>query len=308
LSDIRIAPRAGMDLPELGGAPLTHLVAATLKKRRGTTVAGHEAFAGHAHWQPAFYGLDRVSAFAGAAPAAQAAILEQCGKDLVAEAFYIEKSGMAFAAKMLLLAESADERKLYALFAADEATHFDAVAPFYGERVEHPTVNPFLALLSAVIEEGDRQSLQLVIQVVLEGWGLTHYRKLRDDCGHPALRAVLSAILADEAAHHGSGVLLLGERPLGAHSRAVAFAVLTDFLRLVQAGPLALVGAVEHIVGPQSAAARRRFVAEVDGERHAAERLAELRALLAKVPHAAPVLEALERDGRFVPSLPSELT
>jgi hypothetical protein len=286
LSDIRIAPRAGMDLPELGGAPLTHLVAATLKKRRGTTVAGH------AHWQPAFYGLDRVSAFAGAAPAAQAAILEQCGKDLVAEAFYIEKSGMAFAAKMLLLAESADERKLYALFAADEATHFDAVAPFYGERVEHPTVNPFLALLSAVIEEGDRQSLQLVIQVVLEGWGLTHYRKLRDDCGHPALRAVLSAILADEAAHHGSGVLLLGERPLGAHSRAVAFAVLTDFLRLVQAG----------------AAARRRFVAEVDGERHAAERLAELRALLAKVPHAAPVLEALERDGRFVPSLPSELT
>jgi hypothetical protein len=295
----------GLGLPELAGdTPLPNLVAATIKKRRGATPDGAHS---HAHWSPAFFGLDRVSAFVAADAAAQAAILEQCGQDLLAEAFYIEKSGMAFAAKMVLLAQSSDERKLYALFAGDEAAHFDAVAPFYRARAATPTDNPFLALLSEVIEEGDRQSLQLVIQVVLEGWGLSHYRNLRQGCGEPSLRAVLGAILADEAAHHGSGVLLLGDDPLPAHTRAVAGDVLSRFLALVQAGPLGVVAAVEATLGPTSGAARRRLLDELDAGRHAAERLGELRALLGKCPAAADLTAALERDGRFTPHLPSEL-
>jgi hypothetical protein len=299
-----LTPATALDLPELeGGAALTRLVSAAIKKRRG---AAPDGAVSHAHWSPAFFGLDRVSAFAMATAEQQAAILEQCGQELLAEAFYIEKSGMAFAAKMVLLAESTDERKLYALFAGDEAAHLDAVAPFYRARAAAPTDNPFLALLSEVIDEGDRRSLQLVIQVVLEGWGLSHYRRLRQGCSDPSLQEVLGAILADEAAHHGSGVLLLGADALAGESHALAVHVLTRFLALVQAGPLGVVAAVEATLGPASGAARRRLYDELDAERHAAERLGELRALLDKCPAAAAVTDVLARAGAFSPHFASE--
>jgi hypothetical protein len=296
---LSLACSTGLALPELASAePLTHLVAATMKKRRGAASAGA---ATHAHWTAQFFGLDRVTRFAEAAPAEQAAILERCGQGLVGEAFYIEKAGLAFAAKMMLLAETTDERKLYALFAADEAAHFDAIAPFYRDRSASPSENPFLALLSELIEDGDRQSLQLVIQVVLEGWGLSHYRALRDGCADPALRDALGAILADEAAHHGSGVVLLGERRLAAASRELVIDTMKRFLALVQAGPQALVAALEATVGPLGGAARRRVLVELDAERHAAARLGELHRLLGKSPAAAEVVACLERGGCFEP-------
>jgi hypothetical protein len=296
---VTLRPTTGLGLPELSTAePLTHVVAATLRKRRGPATAGAR---GHAHWAPAFFGLDRVACFAAASPAARAAIVERCGQELLAEAFYIEKAGMAFAAKMVLLAQSTDERKLYALFAGDEAAHFDAIAPFYRARLETPTDHPFLALLSQLIEDGDRKSLQLVIQVVLEGWGLSHYRVLRDGCSDPGLAGVFGAILADEAAHHGSGVVLLADARLPPASQERVVAVLRRFLGLVQAGPLMVVGAVESVLGPLPAAERRRLFAELDAERHAAVRLDQLRQLLGKSAAAGPTVAELERAGCFQP-------
>ena len=299
----------GMELPEVGaGDALVDLVAAVVRKRRGASHAGAPPAAGtHAHWDAGFFGLDRVGVFAAAAPAAQDAVLERCGRGLLTEAFYIEKAGVAFAAKMILLAPTIDERKLYAMFAADEATHLHGIGAFVDAPEDAPRSNPFLALLSELIEDGERDSLQMVIQIVLEGWGLAHYRSLRDGCQDESLRGLFTAILADEAAHHGSGVLLIGERRLGAASRERVLATMTRFLAMVQAGPQAVAGAVEAELGPLSTAARIRLFDELDAERHSAARLAQLRDLMCKTPGGAELAARLERSDCFRPKATKEL-
>jgi hypothetical protein len=299
-----LQPFAGMALPELDADhPVRHVVATILRKRRGPAPAGAST---HAHWEAGYFGLDRVTLFAGAPSEVKATILERCGRDLLGEAFYIEKAGVAFAAKMILVAETIDERKLYALFAADEATHLDGISRFYHPFRDVPGANPFLGLLSELIEDGDRQSLQAVIQVILEGWGLAHYRAMRDGCTSPPLRALLGAILADEAAHHGSGVVLVGERPLGAGSTERIFDTMARFLALVQAGPLALYDAVAAARGPLTAPERRRLWSELDPVGSSAARLDHLQELFAKVPTLAAVTARLADAGSFEPRCTTE--
>ena len=57
----------------------------------------------------------------------QKSVLLGCGQAVLEEALYMEQNGMAFAAKMSLLADSVEERMLYNVFASDEATHYYTV-------------------------------------------------------------------------------------------------------------------------------------------------------------------------------------
>ncbi len=223
-----IAIRAGMTMEAVDAEdPLAKLVGAIIRKRRGQPQASTRG--GHGHWTADFFGLQRVSGFMESTEAVQAAVLERCGRGLLEEALFIEKSGVAFAAKMILLAQSTDERKLYAMFAADEAAHLDGISRFCTADASAASDNPFLVLLSELIEGADRSTLQLIVQVVLEGWGLSHYRALRDGCTHAPLREVLASILADEAAHHASGVILLDGRALEGDAEAQIYAAMARF-------------------------------------------------------------------------------
>ncbi len=291
--------RAGLDMPALDEEhAVSRTVRAAIRRRRGVD-DGREG-GGHAHWRAAYYGLDRVRLFTAAGPGARGAILEACGRALLEEAYFIEKCGIGYAAKMVLLAESSSERQLYGLIAGDEAAHLAAVARFV-EPATSARGNPFLALLEELVEEGDRASLQLIVQVVLEGWGLDHYRGLRDACTSHALKIALSVILADEATHHGSGVAFIRDAELGARSRDYATDVMVRFLAMVQVGPVAVAGVVERALGGLTAAQRAELLSDLGGEEHAAVRLETLRALMGKAPGARPVLERLDSLGCFRP-------
>ena len=288
---------AGLDLEWTGG-PL-----AVLARRRLADhgLEGPVPLAGL--WGPAFFGLDRVAAYTDASDEARHAILADCARAQLMEAYFIEKAGVSYAAKMTLLAESADERSLYALFAADEVAHLDAIRAALGPVDESAwQADPFLRLLERIVADADRHTSQLVIQVVLEGWGLVHYAALRDACTHPALTALLTRILADEAGHHGSGVHLLREVRLPASGPAVE--LLSEMLAMVQAGPARVVSALERHTGGLTRAQRLRVLEELDAEGHVRQRLTRLRGCLDKVSGARPVTEALAARGRFaVPTL-----
>ncbi len=249
-------------------------------------------------WSAAFFGLDRVGLFSRAPEAVQRQVVADCGRAALLEAYFIEKAGIAYAAKMVLLAESADERTLYALFGAEEARHLDAVRAALGPVDEAGwAADPFLCLLQQVVEEADRPTGQLVIQVVLEGWGLSHYAALRDACAHPGLADLLGAIVADEAGHHGAGVALLRDARLPRPAHAVE--LLDAMLGMVAAGPVGVAGALERRLGGLSAAARRQVFAELDAGGHVRTRLGRLRGCLDKVPGAREVTDALAARGRF---------
>jgi tRNA isopentenyl-2-thiomethyl-A-37 hydroxylase MiaE len=251
-------------------------------------------------WPAALFDLHRVGVVAAASPQQQAAILDRCADAVLQEALHIEAIGMAFAAKMLLLSDTVEERMLYSAFAADEARHLAGFLAFAERRA---TPGPFLASLAEWVETGDRATLVLLVQVVLEGWGLDHYRRLAQHCQNPALAPVFRGVLVDEARHHGSGVHLASRCRFDAASEPVV-AALRSLCALVGVGPWSVITAIEAELGPLGDGGRLRALRELDGEVHAATRLALLRSLLHK-GGADAVADVLERDGAWRPR-PSE--
>lgn len=290
---------AGLDLPWHEG-PLQGLAA-----RRMPAHGMADPLDMHTLWDAAHFGLDRVQAFREAPEDVRRAVLSDCARAHLLEAYFIEKAGVAYAAKMVLLAESAEERSLYALFAAEEAAHLDAIRAALGPVDESSwQADAFLVLLQRIVEQGDRRTGQLVIQVVLEGWGLLHYAALRDDCRHDGLSSLLARIVADEAGHHGSGVQLL--RGAEITHPAQATDLLAEMLAMVQVGPHTVASTLERHLGGLTRDQRRRVFEELASEAHIRDRLHKLRSCLDKVPAAQPITAALETRGRFaVPAVES---
>ena len=192
-------------------------------------------------WPASSFGLDRVTEFIDASDERKRAILRRCAADRLAEALYVEKLGLAFCAKMTLLAETTEERMLYAMTASDEATHYYWISRFTeGE----PKPSPFLELIGSWIEREGRAALTLLVQVVLEGWGVQHYRLLGRDCRDPRLAAVLREIVTDEARHHGSGTRLFAQHAPDDAERDEIVHALAELLDMVRCGPQAIVAAL----------------------------------------------------------------
>lgn len=303
---MKVRVDTGLELPELPARhPVRTTVSALASRRMGERVG--PGAAGAAHWPAAHFGLSRARLFASATEAQQHAIVERCSAGLLAEAYFIERAGVAYAAKMILLAESIHERQLYGLFAGDEAVHLEMVSRFYEPAGAGGLDDPFVVLLCELIEHGDRASLQLLIQIVLEGWGLIHYRSLRAACQTPELERVLATILRDEAAHHQSGVALFNEREAPRSSWTFITDAMAAMLRMVQAGPAAVVAAVEQVLGHLRPDQKRDLLDDLSARAHSAERLSALTALMAKAEGTAPVLDAIEAKGLLEPLAPKEL-
>ncbi|MGI8504071.1 MAG: hypothetical protein ACR2LR_23495 [Hassallia sp.] len=81
-------------------------------------------------WDTTHFNLHNVKIFTDATADEQVEILQLCSCGLLEESYFIEKAGMGYMAKMVLLAETTEERMLYALFCADEASHFAQIRQF----------------------------------------------------------------------------------------------------------------------------------------------------------------------------------
>jgi hypothetical protein len=191
-------------------------------------------------WGPAAFGLDGVAEFTQLDPEVQRLSLQRASDDLLTEALYIERAGMLFASRMATLAETVEERAMYATFAADEARHHHQIAGFAPDAP--PTA--FHGWLNGVVERASRPVLIAVVQVVLEGWGLHHYAHLADACTNPGLTTVLREILDDESWHHGSGVLWAQTHALSDAELDDAALCLQPLFDMVRLGPAGVAGAV----------------------------------------------------------------
>lgn len=241
-------------------------------------------------WPPSSFGLDRVTAFVAASSERQQEIVRRCAKQRLGEALSIEKLGLAFCAKMTLLAETTEERMLYALIAADEAMHFHWISRFAEETDARA---PFLEFLSDIVEQGSQAALTMLVQVVLEGWGVHHYRSLAHDCMHPALREVLGRVVIDESRHHGSGERLMRRRSVTAREREAIVRALQRLLDMVRCGPQAVVAAI--------APPNRVLAFEQLGGDDTSAKLELLRSLI-----ASAAIEGLVDELDFTPMNPTE--
>ena len=256
------------------------------------------------YWKSDFFNLDQVKIFQDAREDEQSIILQFANRSLLKESYYIENAGVGYMAKMVMLAETVEERMLYGLFAADEATHLSQVSYFLPEIPLTGNNDPFLSLLAEVVEGMDKTVLLFVLQVVLEGWSLTHYRRLAKDCQDRVLADIFSGFLDSESRHHATGILLFESLPISQSSQTLIIEILAHFLMMVQVGPQNILKAIEQGKGYLSRSQKIQILEELDTEKHSGKKLQLLRSLMGG-KSAATIVQALENRGAFIP-LPAD--
>lgn len=251
-------------------------------------------------WPAEYFNLDQSSLFGSLDQAEQHAVLTLCSEAIVEEALLIEKCGMAFGVKMSALAESVEERMFYNMMASEEAIHYHQVRQFLPNNGFDVKPNVFHRLLADLIENGDRDSLVFIIQVVLEGWGLKHYKNLAESCLSEAFSKELKEILKDESRHHGTGVIFAKEREFSGATCDYTVEILEDFLMMIQVGPQSVLSAMETVAGPLETPQKLNLFNELDAENRSAEKLDTLRELMIQ-NGGAVIVERLEALNRFTP-------
>jgi hypothetical protein len=248
-------------------------------------------------WRAEFFGLNQCELFKQSSLFEKNEILMACSKNLLTEAYAIEKVGMGYAAKMSLLALSLEERVLYSIFSFDEASHFHAVSAYLERTPTELSSNPFLKMLSQLIEGEDKQVLVFVIQIILEGWGLSHYRLMHDACTDSGFKVILKKILKDEAKHHASGLTLIQRSDLSQSQIKRIAEILSLMLGMIQSGPRSVVDIVEKIKGGLSTHERIKLFEELRCDQQSQLKLDLLRSLIPS--ELSKLTDTLERQNSF---------
>lgn len=290
---------AGLDLPAITpNHKLTKILNAALRDRQIKEIDPlYEP-----PWNAESFGLNSVSLFQESSDEEQTNILQIASQGLLSESCFIEKAGVGYMSKMTLMAETTEERMLYALFSADEAMHLAQLKPLIRDHLS--TYDPFLQILESLLEKSDRTVLIFVIQVVLEGWGLSHYRSLSKSCCNPELSKMFHSFLQAEAKHHSAGVTLFDSDRLTAASQNAIVDTLAAFLQMVRVGPQRVLGAIALTKGGLSRTQAVTTLSELETERHSGRRLSLLRSLIA--PTAPSIAEILDSKSLFSPLPPSQ--
>ncbi len=254
-------------IPHLDPADRRAELVARMMAARGLPAAQRAPVAA---WGARAHGLDLSPRFAALSPQAREEVLARLAQVWLEEALLIERAGMVFASQMALDADTIEARELYATFAADEARHHHALTPF----VDAPAPSLFHGWLEQVITSSSVAVRVVVVQVVLEGWGLEHYGRLAEACEDPDLAVVLRAILRDEAWHHQSGVLAIQAAPMSREAFEEATSLLRALAGFIDAGPSATLSVLEAVTGEAG------WAAELDVAGYVASRRATLNRLL----------------------------
>ena len=221
---------------------------------------------------PEAFGLRGVPAFEALGAQARRAVLRQAASALFAEAIGIEALGVRDAARRALSAADPGLAALYASFAADEARHWAALAPWAAPEV---SPGPFVEWLDEQARSLPGLASLALVGAVLEAWGIRHYRRLAGLCLDADLAAVFTSIAADEAAHHGAAVQQVASGLSPSEGAALAGA-LVALRAAVEAGPVAVVDALVRHVGPLTDA----DLVALDVRGHVADRVALVRGIL----------------------------
>jgi hypothetical protein len=273
-----------------------------LKKKLATSLSENRApMKDTKYWSAESFGLDKVSLFNKLEYPQQDSVLAFASTMRLEEAYHIEYAGMSYAAKMSLLAQSVEEQRLYSIFAAEEAKHFSYITQFFSLKNSSPA-KPFVLFLNDTIARGNRMPLIFIVQVLLEGWGLDHYQQMTGHCLDNTLKGYLSEIVADEASHHGSGVLLFDESKLDSNDFEFIIKVMTHFLNDVRVGPSGLMDCLFKVTGLISKEDQQLCYRELGAFDETSRKLNLLKKMMLKV-NANKTVSALEQRDLFTPNL-----
>lgn len=253
-------------------------------------------------WEAQTFQLDRAPMFRQASTIRKNAVLAACANNLLAEAWCIEQQGISYCATMARLAESNEERDLFMKIGADESQHAAWLALWL---LQQPESDPFNRFIGGLLQAGTPQPLSFLLQVMLEGFGITHYQFLATDCRNTGLAQTLRRLAADEALHHAGGLLVFEPNRLTAAERVFVTEGAYAFLQMIRVGPQAVVSALVQQLGADGVGELAALFAALNSQASTATRLARLRKLMAR-PSMMWLVDELETAGAFTPCTPAQ--
>lgn len=251
-------------------------------------------------WDSEYFHLDKSTLFRGASKEQKRLILERCTQDLVSESYFVEKSAAAYCGKMMLLAETTEIAQVYSMIANEEAIHLQWITPYMDLEARHSPEGPFLKFLSSLIETCDFNLLPYLVQIILEGWGLHHYKRLANGCLNDQLKSVFLAIVRDEALHHHAGEVIFDASKASPEQHLFIEDCLKTFADMVRMGPQQIVTAVDEVMGGISLKDKKRLLIDIGAEDAIAEKLNLLKELMLQ-PGVEKTVQKLELTGYFSP-------
>lgn len=258
----------------------------------------------NAFWSAEYFGLAKSTLFNSLAPDRKTQILESLSLGILEEAQFIELAGMSFTAKMSLLSEDQRQRQLYSFFAADEARHYRLINSIIGEpKAETLNNNSFLKYLGDVIQNESRLPLMFLSQVILEGWGLTHYTNLSENAQSEKVTVILKSIVADEARHHGSGVVMFSENSMTKAELESVDSWLHQFLEMIRIGPYSVIATLRAHADGLSESQIQQYLVETGFETKIRSDLEIMKTLMRKSGAENLMASATRKNLFVIPSV-----
>ncbi len=253
-----------------------------------------------AMWDAPFFGLDKVALYQALPLDKQYNVLKQCTQDLLLESYFIEKTGIAYSAKLVLLAPSIEEKQMFSFIGSDEATHLSWIAPYIPQNLTTQPQGALLSLMNEVVSLDNANILYYLVQIILEGWGLKHYRILSDNCTNPELKHILKTIVKDEALHHHAGKTFFSASQLSQSDKKIIKDILKSYCDLLRVGPQAAATALSLSQGGLNIAQTTKLFDEINTQESSANKLSLLYQLMSQ-PGMESIVSEIEREGYFKP-------
>lgn len=251
-------------------------------------------------WRAEWWGLNNSVVYNRMTTEHQENVLAQCNRSLLTEAYFIEKSGLAYCAKLLLDARDTDEAQLYALIAADEAKHLAWLEPYLSPKEKTSPSGLFLQFLTSLIEEYPSRLLAYLVQVILEGWGLDHYNRLARNCCDTTLAEIFQLILKDEALHHHSGTLLFDAKIMTDDDLVLLESALRTYTDMVRVGPQTVLDIVDREASDLTSEDLMDVLVALNHESETKRKLNLLKNLMCR-PGLDSIIQRLDKLGCFEP-------
>lgn len=234
------------------------------------------------YWNADHFKLNQTTIYKNLNHDKKQQIISKLSQKNISLAYYIEKFGLNYGAKMIAAADSVEEKSLYTLFSADETKHRMMIEKFLEASFERDIrFHPLLPALELCLEKGSKEAMVYTIQVLLEGFGIFHYSYLRDSTCSVSLKNALNLILKDEAGHHGMGVILTERMELSKEAKEQILELTSMFVKsLLQASWLTQV--VGEVDGGLSKEQQEKFHREIEYDAQLHQRKQKIRNLFNK--------------------------
>ncbi len=251
-------------------------------------------------WGEEFFNLSRSTHWRRLDAGSKLGALTALGQKVLQEAYFIECAGMAYAGKMNLAASTREERQFFSFVAEEETRHLRMIESIGGFQTVTEQIPSFALLIGEIIGEATKSGHLLLIQILLEGWGLNYYKTLAKSASDEAVANVFKSIVKDEIRHHSGGVVLFREVTLSESDAESILSYLERLVAMVKIGPYAVCEEVSQRAPFPDRGSFEAFLHETAAVEAAAGKLELIGQLLYKnLPR--PVSDELTRRGTLTP-------